>query len=395
MSGLVIFAVIALMAWIYLIFAHGGFWRASQRLEDNTPALESWPEVVAIIPARNEADVIATTVASHMASTYRGRFSLIVVDDQSSDGTAEIAADAARGSGHRFEIMRAPALEPGWTGKMWALAHGLAAVREIAPAARYVLFTDADIAHASDTLTRLVAKAETDDRALVSLMARLDGRGPWAGLLIPAFVFFFQKLYPFDWANDPGRVSAAAAGGCALVRRNALEAAGGLVEIRGELIDDCALARLIKGNPTRRRIWLGLTEDVVSLRDNRPLSSIWRMVSRTAFVKLDHSSLGLIATLVGLAVIYLAGPFAVLSSPWHDDTAATMFGGAVWILMAAAYRPTATLYGQPWYAGAALPIAVMFYMAMTLNSAIRHWLGTGGAWKGRTYSDPRRRARSR
>ncbi|MCG8441646.1 MAG: glycosyltransferase [Caulobacterales bacterium] len=221
----------SLAAWVYLIAFHGRFWRADQRLAPGAPTRAAWPDVVAVVPARDEADVIGETLAGHLATDYPGRFAVVLVDDHSGDGTGDIARDLAVGAKRELQVVTPPPLASGWTGKLWALAHGLGVARAVAPEAAYVLLTDADIVHAPGTLAKLVAKAEDEDRALVSLMARLDSRGLWGGLLIPAFIFFFQKLYPFPLANDPRARQAAAAGGCVLARRDALEAAGGLAPL--------------------------------------------------------------------------------------------------------------------------------------------------------------------
>jgi hopene-associated glycosyltransferase HpnB len=379
-------ALLPLAAWLYLLTMRGGFWRADCRLRGDDPAPEVWPDVVAVIPARDEAAVIGKSIASHLASTYPGRLAVFLADDASHDGTADIAQRAASTGRHGLHIITAPPLEPGWSGKLWAMRHGLEAALRTMPDARYILFTDADIVHAPDTLASLVRRAEADDLALVSLMARLDDRGFWGGLLIPAFVFFFQKLYPFARANDPARAVAAAAGGCMLVRRHALEEAGGLEAIRGELIDDCALARLIKGNPPQRHIEINLADgEVVSLRDNRDFRSVWNMVARTAYTQLNHSPLLLLGTLVGMVLLYLVGPVLFLAVSWHGSTLAAWFGLIIWGQMVLAYAPTLTLYGRAYWHGVALPVAGVLYAAMTLGSAIRHWRGRGGQWKGRNY----------
>ncbi len=261
---------------------------------------------------------------------------------------------------------------------------GLRAAQEEAPDARYVLLIDADIAIASTTLERLVAHAEKNSLALTSLMARLDSRGVWGGLLIPAFVFFFQKLYPFPRVNNRADSTAAAAGGCMLVRRDALEEIGGVAAIRGDLIDDCALASAIKR--TGRPIWLGLASDeALSLRDNRALGSIWNMVARTAFAQLQHSWILLAATIIGMVALYLAAPVLALSYGFHRDPFAALFGSGAWLLMALTFRPTAALYGLPLWAAFLLPLAAALYTGMTISSALRHAGGKGGAWKGRTY----------
>ncbi|MBB5519518.1 glycosyltransferase [Amphiplicatus metriothermophilus] len=383
-------AFLALGAWLYLAFGHGDFWRAEARLDAPPPREpETWPEAVAVIPARDEAAVIARTLASHQASDYPGRFSLVVVDDESADETGALARAAAAEGPRAVDVIDAPPLAPGWTGKLSALAAGVARAKELAPDARYFLFTDADIEHAPATLRRLVAKAETENLALVSLMARLDARGAWGPLLIPAFVYFFQKLYPFARVNNPESTVAAAAGGCMLVRREAYDAAGGAEAIRDQLIDDCALARRIKreGAGAPRRIWLGLASDeVVSLRDNRALSSVWRMVARTAFAQLDHSWLLLAGTVAGMAIVYLVPPLAALSALWAGATPAVGYGLAAWAVMAATYRPTATLYGLSFWKTLLLPLAAFFYMLMTISSAERYARGEGGSWKGRSYS---------
>lgn len=382
-------AFLALCAWLYLAFGHGDFWRAEARL-DTAPGRqpEAWPDVVGVIPARDEAAVIGRTLAAHQASDYPGRFSLIVVDDASADGTGGLARAAAANGSRPVDVIDAPPLAPGWTGKLAALAAGVARARELAPDARYILFTDADIEHAPATLRRLVAKAEIENLALVSLMARLDARGAWGALLVPAFVYFFQKLYPFARVNDPESPVAAAAGGCMLVRREAYEAAGGVEAIRDQLIDDCALARRIKreGAGAPRRIWLGLAADeVVSLRDNRALSSVWRMVARTAFAQLDRSWLLLAGTVAAMTLLYLIPPLATFSALFAGASPAAGYGIAAWAVMAATYRPTATLYGLTSWKTALLPLAAFFYVLMTISSAERHARGEGGNWKGRSY----------
>jgi hopene-associated glycosyltransferase HpnB len=381
-----ILASLSLLAWLVLLFGRGRFWRADQRLPILTEPRGHWPEVVAIIPARDEAQTIAAVLESHAKITYPGRFSVILVDDGSTDGTAGIARTMAATSARPLHLLEAPPLAEGWTGKLWALEAGARAAADLAPEAGYFLLTDADISHAPDTLARLVVQAEEQDLALVSLMARLDARGFWGALLIPAFVFFFQKLYPFPWINDPARNTAGAAGGCILVRREALAGIGGFADIRDALIDDCALAARVKHGPPRRAIWLGLaTGEVVSLRDNRTLGSIWTMVARNAFTQIRRSALLLVGSMLALVVVYLAGPLAVLLMPLHGDNLTTTLGAVAWMLSGLAYLPTIRLYGlAPWKA-LGLPLAALLYGAMTLNSAVAHWRGRGGAWKGRTY----------
>lgn len=367
-------------AWAVLLLLRGGFWRADQRLPRETAPPPVWPGVVAVIPARNEAATIAEAVRAHRASDYPGGYAVVVVDDGSEDETGALARAAGA------EVVSAPPLPPGWSGKLSALAAGLEHVHRVAPEGVWLLLTDADIRHAPATLGRLVALAEGRGLAMASLMARLDARGIWGGLLMPAFVFFFQLLYPFPWVNRPQRRVAAAAGGCILLRRDALEAIGGVAAIRGALIDDCALAARVKHGPPGRAIWLGLAQDeVVSLRDNRRLGTIWAMVARTAFTQLRHSPWLLALTLVGLALVFLAPAALLVASLLGAGAWPAAAGALAMAAMVAAYAPTLRLYGRPWWQGLALPAAAALYGAMTVSSAIRHWRGRGGAWKGRTY----------
>jgi hopene-associated glycosyltransferase HpnB len=381
-------AALSLAIWLYLLLFRGGFWRADQRLGTPAPAPDPWPAVAAIVPARDEAEVIGRALGSVLAQDYPGRLHTFLVDDHSSDGTADQARAAARASarGGRFQLVRARALPPGWTGKLWALAEGLSRAQEDLPEARYLWFTDGDIAHDPTTLRRLVAKAEAERLDLVSLMAALSCRGFWERLLIPPFVFFFQKLYPFPWVNDPRRATAAAAGGCVLVSAEALEAAGGLAPIRGALIDDCALARAIKTAARGRGIWLGLATDSRSIRPYQGLGAIWEMVARSAYTQLRHSTGLLAGTLLALALTYVAPPVIALGAPLHGQAPAAMLALAAWGLMARAAWPTLKLYGQSPWLGPLLPLAALFYGAMTLDSAFRHWRGKGGAWKGRVQA---------
>ena len=387
--SLFLIAVLACAAWGYLTLGRGGFWRADQCLGD-APAPAEWPEIAAIIPARDEAETIAAAVEALLASDYRGRLTVIVVDDSSTDGTVDIARRAAermpKGDDRAFEIAAAADLPEGWSGKMWAVNQGLARALEAAPGARYMLLTDADIVLTPDALRRLTAKAETEGLALASLMARLDARGRWGGLLIPAFIYFFQKLYPFPRANDPYDDMAAAAGGCMLVRAEALEAIGGVAAIREALIDDCALARRIKDISPSTKIWIGLAErEATSLRDNRSLESIWNMVARTAYAQLGLSPLLLAGTVLGMALLYLAPPLVVVTLGWHGDWGAFLFAAIAWGLMAYTYWPTLRLYGREPLETIFLPVAAGLYTAMTVSSAMRYWRGDGAQWKGRRY----------
>jgi len=370
------------LAWFYLLLFHHDFWRADQRLASSTHELDAWPEVAVVIPARNEADVLERTLSSLAAQDYPGRYSIYLVDDNSDDGTGDVAR-RVKGTAP-IRVFSAPPLIDGWTGKLAALRHGIAAASEGTPECQYLLLTDADIEHPRSALRQLVRKSETENLDLTSLMVRLHCRSRWERLLIPAFVFFFQKLYPFPAVNDHQSNVAGAAGGVMLVRRKSLERAGGLAMIKDAVIDDCALARLIKGNGGR--LWLGLGDDVSSVRPYEGLADIWNMVARTAFTELDFSYLKLIGAVAGMILVYLSGPLLFLLYPWHTVVPASSLGLLAWLLMSCAYFPTLTYYRQPMISTLALPLVGFLYACMTVDSALRHSRNKGSGWKGRIYT---------
>jgi hopene-associated glycosyltransferase HpnB len=381
-----IMAILPLLAWIYLLAFHGSFWRSDQYfVPSRQPALQHWPAVAAIVPARNEVETIADVMQSLAAQDYPGPLQIILVDDRSTDSTAARAKAvvASRTSEERVNIMTGEPLPAGWAGKLWAQQQGTARALERQPDTRFYFFIDADIVHAPDTLRALVAKAESDQRDLVSLMARLNCRSPWEKLLIPAFIFFFQKLYPFARANDDRSAMAAAAGGCVLIRRSALERIGGLAALRGALIDDCSLAKLVKR--AGGKLWLGLTDTSRSLRVYNDLQPIWMMVARSAFTQLRYSAWLLAGTVLGMTLIYLLPLLLVLAYPLHGQGSIAIIALATLLLMAFAYRPTIAYFALPPGWALTLPAAALLYMAMTLDSARRYWFGRGSHWKGRDY----------
>jgi hopene-associated glycosyltransferase HpnB len=388
---LAVLAFAALLVWVWLVVFRGGFWLCDQRLTEPAilPAIlpavwpAVWPAVVAVIPARDEVLSIADSVRSLVEQDYPGGLTVIVVDDGSSDGTADAARDAVEAA--TVEILDGAPLADGWTGKVWAMHQGVLRAGELAPEARYVLLTDADIAHGTDSLRLLVAKAEAETLDLVSLMVRLRCESFWEKWLIPAFVFFFQKLYPFGWVNRGRQGSAAAAGGCMLLRRSALDRIGGMAAIRGRVIDDCALAGEIA---KEGKIWLGLTDSSRSIRGYDGISGIWNMVARTAYIQLNHSLILLAGTVLGMVFLYLVPPIALIVGILQQDLAAMAFGGAGAALMTVLYVPMLHHFGlHPWRAFL-LPGVACLYSLMTISSAIRHYRGQGGAWKGRSYSAP-------
>ncbi len=376
-------AAVSLAAWIWLLFLRGGFWKCSEMLNGAGPEPAEWPTVVAIVPARNEAEVIGRAIERLSAQDYPGSFSIIVVDDDSDDGTADAARAADDYAARALDLVTGETPPAGWTGKMWALHAGLARADKIAADATLVWFTDADIEHDPDTLRRLVAKAEAGAFDLVSTMVLLHCRSFWERLLIPPFVFFFQKLYPFPRVNDPASPVAAAAGGCMLVRRGALMRIGGIAAIRNELIDDCALARAIK---RQGPIWLGLTRASRSIRPYSTLAPIWSMVARTAFHQLGYSALLLAGTVAGMVMLYGVPPLAVFGAPLYDAFWTQSLGTLTYFTMGVVFWPTARLYGQSAIAVLLLPVAALFYVAMCLDSARRHWIGRGGTWKARHHA---------
>jgi hopene-associated glycosyltransferase HpnB len=376
-------AAISLAVWVYLLLGRGLFWLGRER--DDTLAAkhasidDRLPSVMAIVPARNEAEVIAQSVGSLLQQHYPGRFSVVVVDDQSADGTAELARSAARKAlaVERLTVLQGSEPPAGWTGKLWAMHRGLLHVQMDPQPPQFVLFTDADILYeAPDAVEQLVRVALARGTVLTSLMVKLRCESLGERLLIPAFVFFFAKLYPFAWVADPRRKTAAAAGGCMLVRREALDAAGGLSQIRGALIDDCALARLMK---RQGPIWLGLTKRVVSLRPYPAFADIRRMVVRSAYAELRYSPARLLGALAGMMLTYAVPPLVTVFA----DGPARLVGATAWIAMAVAFLPTLRLYGRSALWGLALPFIAALYTAFTVESALEYRRGRGGAWKGR------------
>ncbi|AVH71262.1 glycosyltransferase [Nostoc sp. 'Lobaria pulmonaria (5183) cyanobiont'] len=398
--------LLSLTIWLGLLGFWGQFWRTDQQLEVTETQLESLPVVCAVVPARNEAQLLPTTLRSLLLQDYPGSFKVFLVDDRSTDQTANFAEGVAHAVGkpQQLHIISGESLPPGWSGKLWAVEQGIKSASLFAP--DYFLLTDADIEHDPGNLRRLVKKAMQEDLDLVSVMVRLRCESFWEKFLIPAFVFFFQKLYPFRWVNNPNNPTAGAAGGSILIAREALERIGGIQVIRQALIDDCALAQAVKKSrgageqgrkgykennhapypmPNQGRIWLGLSSLTRSLRPYDSLATIWDMVARTAYTQLNYSPLILLGTLVGMPLIYLTPPVCVILGAVWSNWAIALTGLFGWLLMTFAYYPTIRFYKCSFWFALSLPAIAFLYTLITLDSALRHWQGRGGAWKGRVY----------
>jgi hopene-associated glycosyltransferase HpnB len=425
---LAIACAVSAAAWVYLVAAHGGFWQTGQRLpgtrktavepQAGEPAV--WPALAAVVPARNEAESLPSTLPALLGQDYPGEFRVFLVDDRSDDGTGQLAAElgekAARDGGAPLTVVGGAPRPDGWAGKVWAMAQGFAAATGESSqptessqpsepsqpsqpgepsqpgAPEYLLFTDADIHWSPTALRDLVRAAASDDRAMVSQMALLRAETAWERLIVPAFVYFFAQLYPFRRVNDPRRRTAAAAGGCMLVRTSALEAAGGLEPIRGALIDDVALGTLLKRTDSGQRIWLGLTTDVVSARPYPSLRTLWHMIARSAYVQLRYNRALLAGTLVGLLLLYVVPPVGAISaltaagSGGAVTAVAGLAGLAGWVLMTVSFIPMLRLYRLSPLRAPALPLIALLYAAMTADSARRHYSGRAVSWRGRVAS---------
>ncbi len=358
-------ALLALAAWLYLAVAHGRFWQTGQRLGHATPPLR--PSVAIVVPARDEADGIAASIGSLLAQDYAGSFRVILVDDNSTDATAAIACSLP-GAG-RLTILTGGARPNGWAGKLWAVHQGVAQAET-----DLVFLTDADIVHDPGHLSSLVTQLHATGVDMVSEMVELRCESLTERALIPAFVYFFAMLYPFAWVNDGLRATAAAAGGTVLMRRAALERAGGIAAISGALIDDVALAARIK---RAGRIWLGHSTLARSVRPYSDWADVWRMIARSAYVQLRCAPLMLAVSMAGMALLFVVPPLAT----WHGSAA----GAVAWVIMAMTFWPTLRRFGRSPIWAPALPAIACFYMAATIGSALDHHRGRGVIWKSRAY----------
>jgi len=371
-------AFLALAIWFYLAIGRGGFWRCAERDDGNPRPPAVWPGLAVVIPARDEADGIGRCLISLLSQDYPGPWSVILVDDNSGDGTADLARRVASdcGAQNRMTIVSGAPLPSGWTGKLWALSQGIAVAQALDHPLEYFLLSDADIVHAPKMLRWLVAHAASRHVLLASFMVRLRCDSRSERFLIPAFIFFFQMLYPFSWVNRGDRATAAAAGGCMLVRADVLRDIGGIEAIRDSLIDDCALARKFKA---KGPIWLGLTHRVSSIRSYPRWADIARMVSRSAYAQLGYSPVQLAGAVLGLVVTFVVPPVAALAGAGY----ARLFGLGAWTIMTLLFLPTLRMYRISSLCAVALPAMAFAYLMFTLDSAFQSTRGKGGFWKGR------------
>jgi hopene-associated glycosyltransferase HpnB len=372
---------LSLAIWLYLLIGHGGFWLSAERDDAALPRASAgpWPDVTVVIPARDEADGIAVCIGSLVAQDYAGECNIVLVDDGSTDGTAAIAQQAAADAGalERLQVLTGRPLPAGWTGKLWAVRQGVEAAAELE--GEYLLLSDADITYEPGVLKSLVARARAGGLVLTSLMVKLRCESLPERAFIPAFIFFFQMLYPFARINNPKSAVAGAAGGCMLVKAEALARAGGIDVIRSALIDDCALAGAMKAQGP---IWLGLTQAAHSIRPYPDFADIRRMVVRSAYAQLNYSPLILLGCIAGMVLTYLAPPLiALFGTGW-----ARAMGLAAWVLMAIAFQPTLRFYRVSPLWGVALPAIAFCYTLFTLDSALQYGRGQGGLWKGRVQA---------
>lgn len=373
-------STLSLAVWVYLWLRHAYFWRIERRVPPPEPDI--LPALTVIIPARNEEETLPETLRSLWRQNYPGRVRIVVVDDHSEDRTADAARQTAREMGREEDLtlLTAEPLPPGWTGKVWAMQQGWSRGVAADDPARYILFSDADIAHGEDALRELASRAEADRLDLVSFMVRLRCESAAERLMIPAFVFFFRMLYPFRRINDPADSLAGAAGGTMLARRETLERIGGLTQIRHALIDDCALAREIKRGG--HHLWIGLSDASFSLRRYETLSDILQMIARSAYAQLNNSPLRLAGCVAGLSLTFLAPPLLLaLASGW-----AAVFGGLAWLLMSLLYLPMVRHYRQSPLWSPLLPLTALLYLWATILSGWRYHRRQGGQWKGRRYA---------
>ena len=383
-----VLSVLSLIIWLYLCFAHHGFWRRREFLDPvETPQAQDWPSILSLTPARNEEELITQSFSSILSQNYHGTLETILIDDASTDKTAYCAKQAAKAARPTAQahIIQAPPLEKGWSGKLWALQAGLDYIQDTGLKAEYYWLSDADIQHEPYVLRRLVNRAQKQDIALVSLMVSLNCNSFWENRIIPAFIYYFQMLYPFNSINNAKHKRGGAAGGCILIRRDALEAIGGFHSIKNKLIDDCELGKAIKHKGYK--IWLGHGVNSRSLRPSTGLTSLWKMVTRTAFAQLSYSYIYLFLAILGMLILYAPPVFAFIYGLFYAAPILACLGGLSWGLMALTFYPTLRAYQRPWPEGLFMPFTAHLFIGMTLQAGWLHFKGKHSGWHGRVYNN--------
>ena len=378
---------LSLIIWLYLTFGHHGFWRRREFLPTNTTSnVESWPSIISLTPARNEAELIAKSFSSILEQSYQGSFESILIDDSSEDDTSAIAKDISKVSSRSemVHIIQAEKLPQGWSGKLWALQSGHDYTDKMKSVPDYYWLSDADISHEPETLTRLVQWAQKQDIALVSLMVTLNCKGFWERLIIPAFIYYFQLLYPFHAVNNVKRSEAGAAGGCILISRAAVQSIGGFHAIKDKLIDDCSLAQAVKAKG--HKIWLGHGTESLSLRNSARFSQLCKMVARTAFVQLSHSYIWLLLAVLSMFLIYILPVLSFVYGIAHQQWLLVIIAASTWSLMAYTYWPTIRAYKLKGFETFLMPFTASLFMGMTLYSSWLHFRGLHAGWHNRSYA---------
>ena len=377
---------LSLIIWFSLTFAYHGFWRRREFLPDDTDAaMTSWPSVISLTPARNEAELIAKSLSSILDQSYQGSLQSILIDDSSEDDTSIIAKEISESSSRSdaIDIIQAAELPQGWSGKIWALQSGVDYAEKMNSVPDYYWLSDADISHEPETLNRLVQWAQKQDLALVSLMVTLNCKGFWERLIIPAFIYYFQLLYPFHAVNNAHRSEAGAAGGCILISYNAVQSIGGFHAIKDKLIDDCSLAQVVKAKGYK--IWLGHGTKSLSLRSSPRFSQLSKMVARTAFVQLSYSYIRLLFAILGMFLIYILPVFSFIYGGISQNWLLMSIGALSWGLMAYTYWPTIQAYQLKRFESFLMPFTASLFMGMTLYSAWLHFRGKHSGWHNRSY----------
>ncbi|WP_346771185.1 glycosyltransferase [Commensalibacter oyaizuii] len=388
---MIILTGLSFIIWIWLFFFHGRFWSRGPILQPISPTeqfkCKRWPDVYIIVPARDEAKTIEQVTLSLLQQDYLGKYQILVVDDDSQDGTGDIVhrcrQDLSEDQQGKLTVICTPPRPSGWSGKLWALSHGIDYIeRQYKPENAYFFFTDADIVHEPSHLATLVDKAETDQLDQVSEMVQLRCQSFFERAFIPAFVYFFCMLYPFSKVNKSSTSIAAGAGGTVLIRQYALAKIGGISALKTALIDDVTLASLVK--KSGGKIYLGHSRLARSLRTYERITDVWDMITRTAYVQLRYSLFWLLLTICLMSMMWFF-PFIHI---FTINGIARKIAMATYFISILSFIPTLSRFGISFLWIFALPAIALFYLTATIGSALNYYRGKGMMWKGRAYVTP-------